>query len=465
MNSSKPSLIVLGGGPAGLGLALQTARRGFPVAVVERGQAVGGNAASFSLAGQRVDYGSHRLHPACAPGVLSDIREMLGEDLLTRPRHGRIHLMGRWIGFPLRPSAVFQLPLRFGSGVARDALAKPFRKRQGQTFADVLRAGLGATICEQFYFPYARKIWGLAPEDLSAEQARRRVSAGSFAKLARKVLQSVPGLKSKTAGIFYYPRMGFGQICDAYRGAAEKAGSEIHCGTAVESVELREDHVAVRFGDHERRARHVFSTIPITALAQLMRPAAPEEILLASQRLKYRAMILIYLVLDASQFTEYDAHYFPGGDVRLTRLSEPKNYSLRGVEGKTVLCGELPCDPSDAVWEASPQDLAQLVREDLECVGLPIRHAILEVHARKLPQAYPIYTPDYAEAFTKIDQWLDSLPRLTTLGRQGLFAHDNTHHALAMAYAAADCLSDQGEFDTRSWARHRDAFRDHIVED
>ena len=38
-------------------------------------------------------------------------------------------------------------------------------------------------------------------------------------------------------------------------------------------------------------------------------------------------MILIYLVLEQDQFTEYDAHYFPEYAVPISRLSEPKNYS------------------------------------------------------------------------------------------------------------------------------------------
>ena len=53
----------------------------------------------------------------------------------------------------------------------------------------------------------------------------------------------------------------------------------------------------------------------------------------ASSRIAYRAIILIYLVLAQSQFTPFDAHYFPEVDIKLTRLSEPKNYSGR-VEPK-----------------------------------------------------------------------------------------------------------------------------------
>ena len=46
-----------------------------------------------------------------------------------------------------------------------------------ESFASVLAENLGPTICEHFYFPYARKIWGVGPDRLSAIQARRRVSA------------------------------------------------------------------------------------------------------------------------------------------------------------------------------------------------------------------------------------------------------------------------------------------------
>ena len=86
-------VVILGAGPAGLGLAFQLARRGvFDVTVIERNPVVGGNAGSFDLDGLRVDYGSHRLHPSCPAEVMDDIQALLGADLLDRPRHGRIRL-------------------------------------------------------------------------------------------------------------------------------------------------------------------------------------------------------------------------------------------------------------------------------------------------------------------------------------------------------------------------------------
>jgi len=186
---AKPHVIILGAGPAGVGAAFQLARKGLAqVTLLEECEHVGGIAGSFDLSGVRVDYGSHRLHPSCDPEILQDIRTLLGNDLLDRPRHGRIRLRGKWIHFPLKPAdLILQLPTSFTAGVARDLVIKLLPSKthlyREESFATVLQEGLGQTICHDFYFPYAQKIWGLPPEELSATQARRRVAAGSTAKL------------------------------------------------------------------------------------------------------------------------------------------------------------------------------------------------------------------------------------------------------------------------------------------
>jgi hypothetical protein len=54
---------------------------------------------------------------------------------------------------------------------------------------------------------------------------------------------------------------------------------------------------------------------------------------------------------------------------------------------------------------------------------------------------------------------------VTTFGRLGLFAHDNTHHAVAMAYDAVDALRGDGALDRAAWARARERFAAHVVED
>lgn len=98
-------------------------------------------------------------------------------------------------------------------------------------------------------------------------------------------------------------------------------------------------------------------------------------------------------------------------------------------------------------------------------VGLPVTVPVRRCETRRLAHAYPVYDLEYEENFDKIDNWLLSLDGLLSFGRQGLFAHDNTHHAFAMAYAAAEVLKPDGSIDKVRWAAHREEFRSHRVED
>ena len=472
---------ILGGGPAGVGAAYQLRRLDRAVVTLfEQGTSVGGNAGSFEVDGHILDYGSHRLHPACDPGVLADIRAMLGDDLLVRPRHGRIRLRGRWIHFPLKPlDLAFRLDPAFAAGTARDVVRKVVRRRApadgaDANFATVMEANLGETICRDFYFPFARKIWGAEPETLSAIQARRRVSASSFGKLARKVIAQVPGLRQPLTGRFFYPRGGFGQISRAYADAAARLGADVRLGWRITCLTPPADPSApwVIEATHgaDRRVEqlefeHIWSTLPVTVLASLMSSGVPDAVGAARAQIRYRAMLLVYLELDVDRFTEFDAHYFPGADIAITRLSETKNYAARTEPlGRTMLCAELPCSTSDSYWSTDDAALGRLVAENLARAGLTLATPPRAVHVRRLPFAYPIYDAGYEVPFGVLDDWVEGVPRLLSYGRQGLFAHDNTHHALYMAYAAADCL-DAGVFDAEKWGRYRRVFATHVVED
>lgn len=450
-------LIVLGGGPAGLAAAWWAARTGHSVTLVEQAPFVGGAAASHTVGGLRVDVGSHRLHPSIDPAILAELQELLGEDLQRRPRHGRLRLGDRWVAFPLRGAdLVRSLPPGFATAAAWDAATAWARRPRADTFAEVVRAGLGPTMLRRFYGPYAHKIWGLEPDELSGAQARRRIGANSAGGVLRRVLANRAG----EPPWFWYPSGGFGQIAEALADAARAAGADLRLDTPVLGVEITGPGVRVHTPDEPLRAERVWSTIPLPALARMAQ--APATVVEAAGRLRFRSMVIVYLVLDTPAYSEFDAHYLPGDETPVTRVSEPKNYRANPGDppDRTVLCAELPCQQGDAHWCASEAELGELVCDGLAAVGLP-RPSVAEVAVRRLPHAYPISDHGAAEAFGVLDHWADSLrPRLLTFGRQGLFTHDNTHHALAMAKAAAEMLDDPSR-----WARAREEFARFVVED
>ena len=467
--SREPHVVILGGGPAGCGAAYQLRRtQKARVTLLERGTALGGNAGSFFWANQWLDYGSHRLHHAVDAEILADIRTMLGDDLRDRVRHGRIRLRGEWLHFPIQTTDLLRrLDKRFAAGMARDMVMRKLRRRGPEdTFASVLLASLGPTMCESFYFPYARKLWGREPEELSGIQARKRVTAGTFMKLMRRLVKPPGG------GHFYYMRRGYGQISEAYATEAAQLGAKIETGTTATSIcrgiESDGTWIVTAEKNGERReihADHIWSTIPVTLLSQMVKPPPPTAVVEAAAQIHYRAMVLVYIQLPVDKFTPTDAHYFPEANVRITRLSEPKNYfGAAEPRGTTVLCGEYPCDVDDEIWSATDSELSQRILRDMAIAELSPAEQPIAVHVKRLRQAYPIYLSGYERPFGVLDNWAGSLPNLLVYGRQGLFAHDNTHHALFMAYSAVNCLHD-GEFDQRQWADYREIFKTHVVED
>ncbi len=429
--------------------------------VLEAEEVVGGLAGSFEVAGIRVDHGSHRLHQSVGAGLRRELEELLGDDLQRRPRHGRLRLGDRWVEFPLRPGDLARrLPPRFALGAARDVLAAPFRRQHGDSFSEVVRAGLGPTMLAWFYGPYARKLWGAEGSELAGELARRRIGGRSPSRLLRRI--STDRERSRW---FLYPRRGFGQICEALADAAVQAGVEIHLGSRVGSVGPDSGRVVSSDG-RSWEAGAVWSTLPVTQLVHMVDPPADQAVLRVASSLGHRAMVLVYLVLGRSRYTDHDAHYFPALGNPVSRLSEPKNYreSAEDPEDRTVLCAEIPCSEGDEVWGADEGELARLVADALTAEGLDDPKPS-GVEVRRIPRAYPVYRIGFEQHLEDVESWIRDRQRLLTLGRQGLFVADNTHHVLEMGWAAAAALGERGSFDEVAWSHARERFRSHVVED
>ena len=322
-----------------------------------------------------------------------------------------------------------------------------------------------------FYFPYVRKLWGIAPDELATTLAKRRVSGNSISKIIGKIVRRVSGLSKQSSGGFYYPRRGFGAISTALHREAARHGANFVFGADVSGIlhdGKRVKAVRYRLGDvgHTVPASAIWSSLPISLVIKRMDPPAPKEIIEFANRIRFRGMILIYLVLQQRQFSPYDAHYFPELTIPISRMSEPKNYSATSNPAdRTVLCAELPCDPGEPYWLLSDEELGKRLGEWLERMNLPVKAPVVRTVTRRLNFAYPIYERSFEEWFGAMDAWLCTIDRLLTFGRQGLFAHDNTHHAIAMGHAAASCTQPDGTFNAELWARYRREFEKHVVED
>jgi len=152
--------------------------------------------------------------------------------------------------------------------------------------------------------------------------------------------------------------------------------------------------------------------------------------------------------------------------VRVGRIQNFGNWSrdMLADPRRSALGLEYFVFEGDDLWVRSDDELLALAARELEQLGLASARDVRDGAVVRVRQAYPIYSIGYEHWFQQLDAWTERVPRLLSYGRQGLFAHDNTHHALAMAYAAAACL-EPGGFRQDRWAEHRRVFDTHVVED
>lgn len=439
-----PDLQVVGGGPAGLATALAAARRGRSVQVLERAEHLGGMAASIEVAGQRVDLGSHRLHPGAPPRVAALVAELLGDDLQVRERNGRLLLDGSWVRFPFRPIDLLRsTPPTLAVRLATDVLRSHGPDDDATTYADVVRTGLGATALDRFHGPMATKLWGRPPDELSAELARRRISVRDRSSVVRRLART-----SRSSGrTFLYPRLGYGQVVERLAAAAVEAGVDIVTGASWTLP-----------AEDGPRPGHVVWTAPITELARLL--GGPE------QSIEHRGVVLVYLVLPTPSWSPFDAHYVPDPDVAFARLSEPKNYrDGPDPAATTVLCAELPATVGDAVWTSDDVALRDVVLEGMARCGLGAP-TVVDVRTVRLPTVYPVLRAADQDARRRVLDWADGLSGITVLGRQGLGVADNLHHVLDMALAYVEALPPgENAPDPARWRAERRRFESFVVDD
>lgn len=455
-------IVVIGAGPAGLMAGLAASESGHHVTILEAAHTVGGMSGSFEIAGQRVDFGSHHLHPSTSPEFMDRLRALLGDDLQTFERAGRIRLNGRWVGYPLKPLDMARsLPPTFAFNIALDTVLKPLRPRSGDSFEAEVTARLGPTVTREFYAPYARKLYGVDASGLTSELADRRVSMRSPIKVMATALRA----RRPEIRRFFYPRRGFGQISERLAEAAVETGADLRLSHRVEQIVDHGNLVEVASAGTRVEADLVLSTMPLPALVAALDPPPPAEVAEAIARLRVRSVTFVYFVVPRDQYTPFDTYYFPEKEMHISRFSEPKNYrSGDDPVGQTVVCAELPCDLGDQIWTASTEELEALVKGELDRAGLPDPTPVA-TEIRRLPTVYQVYDRAGQWARDIANDWVAAPDRVVSLGRQGIGGHDSTHHVLAMGAAAAAAIGPDGSFDRSQWEQSLHRFAAHVVQD
>jgi len=466
---SKPKVVCIGAGPAGLTAGYLLSKRGVSVEVVEADpEYVGGISRTVQYKGFRFDIGGHRFFSKSQQ--VEDLwSEILPEDMLVRPRLSRIYYRGKFFSYPLKASdAVTKL------GILESFLcvlsyfrAALFPVREPKSFEDWVCNQFGRRLFSIFFKTYTEKVWGMSCSQISADWAAQRIKNLS---LGKAILHSLglgrKGTVKTLIESFRYPRLGPGMMWEAFAQRIRDQGGTIQMGTRI--VGLNFDTANGKWTLHgiksdgsrtEFHADHVVCTAPMKDVGNAIEPRLSDQALTAANGLRYRDFLTVVLISKGRDLFPDNWLYIHEPSVKVGRIQNFKAWSSEMVPGPEYNCYGLEyfCFENDKLWSSSDSELIDLAKRELEQIGLGKASDFFDGYVVRQAKAYPVYDEKYSEYVDILRKELEEkFPTIHLIGRSGMHQYNNQDHAMMTAMLTAEnILAGKKIYDV--WGVNQDA--------
>jgi protoporphyrinogen oxidase len=443
--------VVIGAGPAGLTAAYELDKLGRRSVVLEADELVGGLARTVTYKGYRFDIGGHRFFSKVA--LVNDIwQEILGPELLTRPRLSRIHYRGRYFNYPLKAmDALAGLgPLESARIGLSYAKARLMPHRDESNLESWVSNRFGWRLYQIFFKTYTEKVWGIPCNEISADWAAQRIKNLSMTEAVRNALFGAA--RSKEGQVittlierFLYPRLGPGMMWERCVELLRANGSETVTGMRVEKVQHRDGRVECVVGRNaagettEFRGEHFISTMPLRELLHALDPVPPDEVMAAADRLRYRDYLTVVLMVKREKVFEDNWIYIHTPEVKVGRVQNYKNWSPEMVPDptRTSLGLEYFLWEKDEEWRWPDERLVELGIREMAQLGIVPAGEVEDGTVVRMKKAYPIYDGEYQEVLRTLRGYLATFRNLQTVGRNGLHRYTTQDHSMVTGVYAA----------------------------
>jgi len=468
--SNTTNIAVIGAGPAGLTAAYLLAKAGRQVTVFEKDpRYVGGISRTESYKGYHFDIGGHRFFSK-SKEVEDFWTEILGDEMLERPRSSRIYYNHKFFSYPLVASdALFKL------GVFQSALcvlsyikAKVFPVKNPANFEDWVSNNFGKRLFKIFFKTYTEKVWGISCKEISADWAAQRIKGLSMSSAIKNALfkpRIAPVEKEKVIktliDTFRYPKLGPGMMWETCAKKIEQMGGKLIMGNGVKDIYKKDDGTwAVGLDDGKTidGFNHIISSAPMRELVTHIHPAVPAEAQAAALKLGYRDFITVVLILKDKQKFSDNWIYIHDASVKVGRVQNFKSWSPYMVPDETMACYGLEyfCFEEDGMWTSTDTELIAMGKREIEQIGLAKASDIVDGYVVRQPKAYPVYDQDYKNHVQTIKDALEPYTGLHLTGRNGMHKYNNQDHSMMTAMLAAkNIIADKEIYDL--WQVNEDA--------
>jgi protoporphyrinogen oxidase len=446
-------IVIIGGGPAGLGAAYMLHRSGFDEWVLyERDEVVGGLARSFlDKKGFTWDVGGHVAfsHYDLFTRVLDEALGPTG--WLEHERESWIRLLDTWVPYPFQNN-IHRLPPKERAeciaGLIQSALER--RDDDFSDFDDFIVRTFGRGVADLFMRPYNHKVWAYHPSKLDAGWIEDRVSAPDPVRVARNMALGVDDCDWGPNSTFRFPkRGGTGAIWRAL--AQELPKDKIMTGCEVVGLDAAGRKLDLSNGTTQPYGT-LISTMPLDRIAAI---SGRKEWVEMAAGLTYSSVHVVGVALQGTRPPLLDKKcwmYFPESNCPFYRVTHFSFYSPNNVDDISkhwsLLC-EVSESPEKSVDESR---VVQDTVDGLVAAGLlDSASRVFHTWSHRVEYAYP--TP------TKVrDRVLDSIQpelrkeNILSRGRFGGWRYEvgNMDHSFMQGLEAAAHLL-QGVDEVTLW--------------
>ncbi len=440
---------IIGAGPAGLTAAYLLGKTKQDVVVFEKDPVyVGGISRTESYKGYHFDIGGHRFFSK-SKEVEDFWTEILGDQMLERPRSSRIYYNKKFFAYPL---AAFEALRKLG--IIESTLcvlsylkAKMFPVKNPTNFEDWVVNQFGRRLFNIFFKTYTEKVWGIPCKEISADWAAQRIKGLSLSSAIWNALfkPKARGNKDKVIKTlidsFRYPKYGPGMMWETCTAKCREMGVRVEMNCGVKDISMAGGKWTVHTTDGKtwNDFDHVLSSAPMRELVASVSPRFPENAFDSSQHLGYRDFVTVVLICkDEDAFTD-NWIYIHDPSVKVGRIQNFKSWSPFMVPDSNMACYGLEyfCFEGDGLWNSSDADLIQLAKKEIQQIGLTKDSAVVDGYVVRQPKAYPVYDHSYKSNVDAVREALKSYPGLYLVGRNGMHKYNNQDHSMMTAMLAA----------------------------
>lgn len=326
-------IVILGGGPCGLGAAWRLNELGHADwTLYERADHWGGLSASFrDEAGFWWDIGGHVLfsHYTYFDRVMD---RLLGaeEGWLRHRRESWVWMEGRFIPYPLQ-NHIHRLPKDIYRECLEGIISLTEKGRIGtpENFRQWLEATFGPGLCKWFMFPYNFKVWAWPPETMDWRWVGERVAPVDLRSVLRNAVFEEDTRAWGPNAHFRFPR--YGGTGTIWRTLAEQLPAE-KAQRNAEVVAISPEARTLTLADGTTDGYDLLiSTLPVTRLLEI---AGPQGEYPGAEALRFSGTHVVGLALNGrppDHLATKCWSYFPESDCPFYRGTVFSNYSPNNV--------------------------------------------------------------------------------------------------------------------------------------